>query len=153
MQTRTGIILGLASGMALLLIILAVFSINTTIAPGNHQTVANEFSIEDTSLNASLTLTCVKSGNVQWSVPLSGASFTNNKNYPQSTWIWQRSGDTDWTMTVWGPADDGHSYFIEFGRLGADSYTISWAGIPKIWVDAVNATPAVGYYQIVVGTS
>jgi len=55
-------------------------------------------------------------------------AFEIGRIYPQSTWIWQRYGDTEVAMTIWGPGEDGTTYSIELSKLAANPFTVKIGG-------------------------
>lgn len=55
-------------------------------------------------------------------------AFELGRIYPQSTWIWQRYGDTEIAMTIWGPGEDGTTCSIELSRLASNPFTVEIGG-------------------------
>jgi len=100
-----------------------------------HQFIIDNTTVFDTRAKMYLTPKFIESDKISYGkgCPLS-ATFQLYKEYQFSTWLWQRYGDTEWAMTIWGPGDDGMTYSIEFGRLAGDPFIITCCG------QTVNAT-------------
>lgn len=106
-----------------------------TFPPGTHKAIVENTSIQDTTFEFWLEPKLVASRSIEWSKQsMVHMSFAKEKSYRQTTWLWQRYGDTEVAMTIWGPGDDGRTYLIEFGRLGGNAFdikcfdeTASWA--------------------------
>ena len=82
----------------------------------DHKSIADSIKIVD---NGNV-LTCkpVDHSENVWGQGLYATVFINGKKYRQSTWLFQRYGDTELVMTIWGPGEDGETYNIELGRVG-----------------------------------
>lgn len=119
-------------------------------APVGHKAVIDSMTITDTRINLELTPKLADSGNRKWNegFPLS-VIFTNQKEYPQSTWLWQRYGDTDVAMTIWGPDDTGETYYVEAAMLGGGPFEIKIDGVTKLTMQQVEFAPGVwtGCYE------
>lgn len=74
--------------------------------------------------------------------------FIANREYEQSTWLWQRNGDTEVAMTIWGPGEDGITVMLEFAKLGADPFIVQITGTTVITMPKSTASPAEGYYVL-----
>jgi len=112
-------------------------------APSGHKAVIGSMTITDTRINFDLTPKLADSGSTKWNegFPLN-AIFTSQKKYPQSTWIWQRYGDTEVAMTIWGPDDSGELYYVEAAMLGGGPFELKIDGVSKL-----TMYPAVGCYE------
>jgi len=126
----------------------------------NHQAIVDDIEIVDTEINMKLEPKLVSSGTLEYGKTPELSTFTTGKQYPQTTWVWQRFGDTEWCMTIWGPGDDGETYAIEFGRLACHSFIIYYQG--KAIFDVSTCQPeqvgtgaykAEGYYIMYVSRS
>jgi len=75
--------------------------------------------------------------------------FVKGKVYPQSTWLWQRYGDTEIVMNIWGPDESGTMYGVEIARLAWSPFEVKIDGVTKLTIDPVTSLePAIGYYQL-----
>jgi len=117
--------------------------------PANHKALVDHMQIIDTAINFKLTPKLVDSGTRTWGegFPLS-TIFTVGEKYPQSTWIWQRYGDTEVTMTIWGPDESGKILSVEIARLGGNPFVVKIKGVTKLTMDQVTSSPAIGYYSL-----
>ena len=144
---RGVVLLALILGIALGYGIAQIFSLIVAQAPSSHQSIVNSMEIIDTSAQFRLTPKLVDSGQREWGKGLTILSvFSERKEYAQSTWIWQRYGDTEIAMTIWGPDDSGKVFMIEIARLGADPFIVKINGITKLTIDTATKSPEVGYY-------
>ena len=117
--------------------------------PSSHQAIIDSMEIIDTNANFKLTPKLVASGNIEWGKGLSTlAIFNTGKEYPQSTWIWQRYGDTEIAMTIWGPDESGKMCSIEISRLGSDPFAVKINGVTKLTIEAATKEPEIGYYHL-----
>ena len=122
--------------------------------PATHKSLVDSMKIIDTAINFELTPKLVDFGirtsGEGW--PLATiyevGEFTFGEKYLQSTWIWQRYGDTEVVMTIWGPDASGKILSIEIARLGSSTFTVKIKGVTKLTMDQVTSTPAIGYYLI-----
>ena len=149
-KTITVIVILLLMSFGFLIGTFTTMYIGRQTVPASHQTIIDTMIITDTRLNLVLTPKLVDSGSREWGAgyPLS-TTFTLHENYPQSTWIWQRYGDTEIAMSIWGPDKSGTTYYIEVSRLSGDPFTVKINGVTKLTIDAItNTGPAIGYYQL-----
>ena len=117
--------------------------------PATHKSLVDSMKIIDTAINFKLTPKLVDSGSRKWGEGFSTlAVFTQDEEYLQSTWIWQRHGDTEVVMTIWGPDESGEILSIEIARLGSSAFTVKINGVTKLTIDQVTSAPAIGYYFI-----
>lgn len=120
-----------------------------------HQSVINTIIIKDTKFNYNLVPICVHSSQNVWAehsiIPL--ATFEEGRVYKHTTWIWQRYGDTEISMTLWGPGEDQNTISIEIGRLGANPFEVKVAGETELTIAEATAMPSTGYYHITVQLS
>jgi len=89
-------------------------------APSDHKAIAENFKIYDAVYGylpqpKFMYSSVLKYGESLGTVP---SQFTTNEPYTFSLWIWQRKGDIEITLEIWGPDDTGHGYAICFGRTG-----------------------------------
>jgi len=149
-------------GLVFLLLVLvggiaAVWWTTTNISvPAEHQTIIDNLVIVDTTKGYALPAAkCVASGTLQYGVAQSVLSqdFTVGESYAQTTWVWQRSGDTNFVMKIWGPDNQG-GYDVEFGRLCTDAFTISFNGKLMMTVPVIpsmaNSVMQNGYFIVYV---
>ena len=112
----------------LIVLVLAIYFVVPNNTPSTHQAIVDDIEIVDTEINMKLEPKLVSSGTLEYGKTPELSTFTTGKQYPQTTWVWQRFGDTEWCMTIWGPGDDGETYFVEFGRLSSHSFIIYYQG-------------------------
>ena len=116
--------------------------------PANHKAIIESITIRDTKANVLLSPKLVESSNVEYGKGLS-VYFVKGKVYPQSTWLWQRYGDTEIVMNIWGPDESGRMYGIEIARLAWNPFEVKINGVTKLTIDPVTSLePAIGYYQL-----
>ena len=117
--------------------------------PATHKSLVDSMQIIDTTINFELTPKLVDSGSRKWGEGFSTLSvFYKGEEYLHSTWIWQRHGDTEVVMTIWGPDESGEILSIEIARLGSSAFTVKINGVTKLTIDQVTSAPAIGYYFI-----
>ena len=89
------------------------------VAPSDHKAIAEDFQIYDDYYDNYLPKpTLVTFGTLKYGEKLSSLSvFIIDQPYQYSLWIWQRKGDTEMTMEIWGPDPNGN-YDVGFGRTG-----------------------------------
>ncbi|MGB9672476.1 MAG: hypothetical protein ACPLZY_04955, partial [Candidatus Norongarragalinales archaeon] len=121
------------------------FIISKLSVPASHQSIVDSMTVTDTKANIELAPKLVSSGNVEWAKGLT-VLFTKGKEYPHTVWVWQRYGDTEIVMTIWGPDETGKKLFLEFGRTGADPFVVKINGVTKLTIDEATSSPAIGYY-------
>ena len=115
--------------------------------PNEHKAIVDSMEVRDTEANFKLTPKLVDSGNKEWGAGLSTfAVFKAGKSYPQTTWLWQRHGDTEVAMTIWGPSDND-KYSVEVARLGGNPFTVKVNGVLKATIPKATTVPFEGYYQ------
>jgi hypothetical protein len=74
--------------------------------------------------------------------------FVAGKDYDASTWIWQRYGDTELCMAIWGPGEDGETFGIEIGKTSWDGFTVKFEGNTVLEIPAYSdQNPTAGYYD------
>ena len=92
--------------------------------PSDHKAIAEDFKIYDENYGYLPNAKVVSFGTLKYGEKLSSLSvFVVDQPYPFSYWIWQRKGDVEMSMEIWGPADSepgdtGLSYAVNFGRTG-----------------------------------
>jgi len=118
------------------------------VSPNVHASIVSQMYIVDTKNNLRLTPKLVDSGTKTWGRTFS--VFEVGKNYQQSTWIWQRYGDTEVVMTIWGPGNDGKTCFIEIAKLGGNPFKVVLGTETKITMPETDQSQssgsAEGYY-------
>jgi hypothetical protein len=120
--------------------------------PSEVKTIVSNLSITDVTKDSALTVTCVSAGTLSYGAPqsvLPSQSFTLGQSYPQTVWLWQRAGDTQFVMKVWGPDQNG-GYDLEFGRCCTDQFTVMYKGttiqsVPQI-ASMTNGVAQSGYF-------
>ncbi len=116
--------------------------------PASHKAIVDSMKIKDTWAYVELTPKLVESNNVECAKGLS-VFFTKGKMYPETVWLWQRYGDTELVMNIWGPDESGKTYGIEISRLTWDPFEVKINGVTKLIIDPVTSVePAIGYYQL-----
>jgi len=74
--------------------------------------------------------------------------FMPGKTYDQSIWIWQRYGDPELCMQVFGPGEDGETIGIEIAKISWDGFTVKLEGNTLLEIPAhSDQNPAAGYYD------
>ena len=95
-------------------------------APKTHQWILDNLEVidlrwPDTPLEEKL----VDYGVRTWGKPLTVLSeFKDDSEYSQTTWIFQRWGDTEVCLTIWGPGEDGKTYYVEAAQMGWGPFKI-----------------------------
>jgi len=116
--------------------------------PASHKAIVESMTVTDTRANLKLTAKLAESSNVECGKGLS-VYFVKGKVYPQSTWLWQRYGDTEIVMNIWGPDESGTMYGVEIARLAWSPFEVKIDGVTKLTIDPVTSLePAIGYYQL-----
>lgn len=125
--------------------------------PSKHAALVQKMSIQVTGhelpIEVYLNPKCVDAGSRTFAKYMT-VNFQVGKDYDESTWIWQRYGDTELSMQVWGPGEDGQTCIVGIGKLGNDAFTVMIAGnkIPNIPLsDGITNTN--GYYALFVKIS
>jgi len=115
-------------------------------APTGHKALIDRMTITDTRINFKFTPKLADSGSRKWGQGFSMIiHFTKDKEYQQSTWIWQRYGDTEVAMTIWGPDDSGERYYVEASMLGGGPFEVKIDGVTKLTMYMEVLAP--GYYS------
>jgi len=111
--------------------------------PSDHRAIAENFKIYDENYGYLPSPTCVTSGTLKYGEKLSSLSvFVVDQPYKYSFWLWQRKGDTEMTMEIWGPDVDGN-YDVGFGRTGLyNGGYIEYKGVEVLTIqNAFSVTP------------
>ena len=124
--------------------------------PSDHQNIVSRMIIYDEDFDFRLIPKCVDASPEvvcgEHSIVQLGL-FETGRTYAHSTWIWQRYGDTEIAMTIWGPGEDGTTYSIELGKLAGNPFTVKIAGEEVL---QIKQTPNLidtgyeGYYVLTV---
>jgi hypothetical protein len=88
-------------------------------APDDHWAIIENMDIIEVGLEGehfTLEPLCVDYGKKEFSKEWPISLFHEGELYPQSTWLFQRWGDTEVCLTIWGPAED-QGYDLEASRL------------------------------------
>ena len=115
--------------------------------PAGHKSIIDSMTIRDTQANVLLSPKLVESSNVECAKGLS-VLFIKGKVHPTTVWLWQRYGDVELVMNIWGPDESGKTYGIEISRLAWNPYEVKIDGATKLTIDAVTSMPAIGYYSL-----
>lgn len=115
--------------------------------PASHKSIIDSMAVTDTRANVQLTPRLVSSSNTEYCKGLS-VFFTRGKVYSQTVWLWERYGDVELVMNIWGPDDTGKTYGIEISRLAWDPFVVKIDGVTKLTIEEVTGVPAVGYYGL-----
>jgi len=119
-------------------------------ASSSHRAIVDKIKVVDTRVNLELTPKLVDSGNRKWGEGLTSLGvFIAGKEYPETTWIWQRYGDTDLAMTIWGPDESGTTYDLEFGRLGS-CLKVTYNGVEKFTVTSELSNEGFYWFTVTV---
>lgn len=93
--------------------------------PASHQNVIDRMVVLDTLYDLYLVPKCVDAGQRVYAKGHSElAIFEYDRTYWQSTWLWNRYGDTEIAMTIWGPGEDGKTYSLEIAKLAYNELQI-----------------------------
>lgn len=115
--------------------------------PREHQAIIDNTKIMDAAAHFSFEPKIVDSGTRTYGQGLpSLAVFQQGKHYAQTTVIWQRYGDTEICMTIWGPDDSGNMLQIEVARLGANPFKVIVNDKTMLEIAATNQPPYEGYW-------
>ncbi|MDH5203399.1 MAG: hypothetical protein OEW69_09090 [Nitrospirota bacterium] len=127
-------------------------------APKTHQWILDNLEVYDTRYSDTpLEEKLVDYGVRTWGKPLTVLSaFKDNEEYSQTTWIFQRWGDTELCLTIWGPGDDDKSYYVEAAQMGWGPFKIYLADEEKLYLYHKGQNSAdpeshnVGYFDILI---
>jgi len=118
-----------------------------------HSALIARMMIKDTIKNAYLDSKCVDAGQKVYGKSSSIMQmnlFIDTRNYEQSTWLWQRYGDTELCMSVWGPGEDGTTMYIEFGRQSSGPFQVQINDNTVLTMYEATGNPSIGYYVLTV---
>ena len=101
--------------------------------PADHRAIVAKMKVTNTISNLELTPICVGYKSISYSKGVSLSTFTVGEDYMQSDWLWKRYDDTELAMTICGPDDTGHMYYLEFGRLGSNMQ-VTYDGVEKFTI-------------------
>ena len=126
--------------------------------PSEHQAIVDSIIIQDIEFNVYLHPKCVDAGIRTWAehAIIELEAFQEGRPYQQTTWLWQRYGDTELAMSIWGPGEDKASYGLEFGRLGANPFRVQVMGEEAFIIPWAAGIPtgsgwaSEGYYTMTV---
>jgi hypothetical protein len=99
----------------------------------NHVNIASKISIFDTTDGVALTCRHAQTGPAAMHPYAPLDTFTARETYTQSVWFWCLDDDVDITMTIWGPGNDGETYYLEFGRHMGNAAEIKGFGYTATW--------------------
>lgn len=150
------------TGFMLILMLLAVGGVGGFLygqgyavqPPTNHQNIVSSMIIHDDKWDTYLIPKCVDANPElvcgEHSI-ISLEAFEYGKIYAQSTWIWQRYGDTEFAMTIWGPGEDGITCSIELSKLAGNPFTVKINGETVLEIrDIASGVIDPGYYVLTV---
>lgn len=116
--------------------------------PASHKAIIDSMEVTDTQANTKLTSRLFSSSTLEYAKGLS-VTFIKGKQYHQTVWSWERYGDVELVMCIWGPDETGKLYGIEISRLAWNPFEVKIDGVTKLTIEAVTSTaPAIGYYQL-----
>ena len=116
------------------------------VAPSSHKAIIDSMEVKDVDANFKLTAKLTDSGNNEWMVGLSTlATFTAGQSYPQTIWLWQRYGDTEVVISIWGPSKDD-KYLVEVASLGSGPFTVKVDGTTKVTIPKALDSGSIGHY-------
>ncbi|MGB9672276.1 MAG: hypothetical protein ACPLZY_03930 [Candidatus Norongarragalinales archaeon] len=119
-------------------------------APSTHRSIIESMTVTDTKANIQLTPKLLSSSKVECGKGLS-VYFIKGKQYQQTVWTWERYGDVELVMVIWGPDETGKTYGVEVARIAWDPFEVKINGVTKLKISEVTSTePAIGYYQLTV---
>lgn len=129
-----GGIIGGAGGVVLGLVVGLIFGVivspyvNNLTAPADHKAIIDNMKVYDTVAKLYLTPRLADAGLKVYGqgYPLEIWQFTKGEEYEQTTWLWQRFGDTEFCMTIWGAGDDAKTYYFEVGKLSGTGFEITY---------------------------
>jgi len=114
--------------------------------PTSHKAIIDSMEVKDVDANFKLTAKLTDSGNNEWMAGLSTlATFTAGQSYPQTIWLWQRYGDTEVVISIWGPSKDD-KYLVEVASLGSGPFTVKVDGTTKVTIPKALDSGSIGHY-------
>jgi hypothetical protein len=150
MKTRYVLLIAviLASLFTLVLAVAFTAQISSIMAPSTHKAIIDQTQITmigDKSVI--LTPVCVYFSKVTFGRTISILpDMKLGSSYQQSVWIWQQYGDTQFCLKIWGPAEDGVSYLLDFGKMSNNQYKIVVFGQTAFDIPAMPETDKTGHY-------
>ena len=116
------------------------------VAPSNHKKIAENFKIYDNNYGYLPAPTFMYSSTLKYAESLSTlpSQFTVNSPYTFSLWTFQRKGDTEVTLEIWGPDDTGHGYAVCLARTGLGSGgLIEYKGVEVMTISSYAEQPPI----------
>ena len=117
--------------------------------PASHKVIVDHMKLTLVATGLPLTVKFVDSVNAEYGKGCPLSMFTVSKTYACSTWVWQRYGDTEFVMQIWGPGNDGKTYDVAFGRVsGGNAHKLTYKGVTKLNFAEITdwTSPMLGYY-------
>lgn len=108
-----GFMVGLILGSVIVIFLMPKFG--AVLAPSIHKQIAEDFQLIDTETGAILELEFIGSKDTKM-LSVTPLSFVIGEKYTVSEWVWRSGGDPNAYMNIWGPGNDGESYWIEIAK-------------------------------------
>jgi len=125
-----------AARLAIYFLLIAVVAValymvynNLSAIPEGHEAIANQIVVYDATFGRFQELHFVRSGKTPMlSVKPLSMFQPQTREYTYSLWEFRSGDDVNAVMMIWGPGDDGATYFVEISRLSANELKISYPG-------------------------
>lgn len=114
--------------------------------PSSHQSIVDRMDIILPASSYELNVELVESKTIILGEGTQFAWFTYGETYVQTTWLWHRHGDTEFVMTIIGPGDDGVTYIVDVGKVGAYLFAIMLDGVAKFMTQPASSGANEGHY-------
>jgi hypothetical protein len=117
--------------------------------PAKHKAIVDDMKLTLVANGLELQVKFVDSHNAEWGKGCPLSMFDVGTTYTSTTWLWQRYGDTEFVMQIWGPGNDGKTYQISLGRVsGGNAHVLTYKGVTKLTIAEITdwTSPMVGYY-------
>lgn len=148
-KTTAAVVILLLIGCGFFVGSLAGGFIGQLTVPASHKAIVDDMKLKLTATGLELTVKFVDSANAEYGKGCPLSSFTIGETYTHSTWVWQRYGDTEFVMTIWGPDNSGKTYDISLGRVsGGNAHVLTYKGVTKLTMAEIMdwTSPMIGYY-------
>ena len=89
-----------------------------------HKAIAERFVLQDVTKDFYLTLKHRYTDIAEF-YPTYALQITPGEPYVQSLWVWCTKDDIDIVMSIWGPGDDGITYYVVFARMMSNEVLIT----------------------------
>lgn len=114
--------------------------------PQDHKAIVEDLKLYDNHYGYFASATPLYSKTLSMGEPFSvigkaPLDFTGLASYQFSLWSFQRKGDTEMTLEIWGPDNTGKGFALVFSRLGlGNGGHIEYKGVTVLEIHAYDAT-------------